>query len=207
MTDVTQILSLIQRGDGLATEQLFPLVYRELRELAAAKLSHEKPDHTLQPTALVHEAYLRLVDVQRAEQWDSRRHFFAAAAEAMRRILVESARRRQSQKRGGHLRREAVKLDRLTEMSNEQLLDVSAALEQLEQEDSLAAEVVKLSILCRSRRKTNRRVARNFAPDGRSPVGVLAGLAAPRDSAGMSKFQVSFNFLLKTWRVLKADCA
>jgi RNA polymerase sigma factor (TIGR02999 family) len=144
MTDVTHILSQIEQGNRLATEQLFPLVYDELRQLAATKLSHEKPDHTLQPTALVHEAYLRLVDVQQAGQWDSRRHFFGAAAEAMRRILVDSARRRQSQKRGGDLQRQAIEMEGLAEMSDQQLLEVNAALDQLEQEDSRAAEVVKL---------------------------------------------------------------
>ena len=144
MTDVTRILSQIEQGDRLASEQLFPLVYGELRQLAAAKLSREKRDHTLQPTALVHEVYLRLVDVKRAGQWDSRRHFFAAAAEAMRRVLVDSARRRQSQKRGGDLQREAVEMERLPEISDQQLLEVHAALDQLEQEDPRAAEVVKL---------------------------------------------------------------
>ena len=92
MTDVTRILSQIESGDPSAAEQLLPLVYEELRKLAAAKLAHEKPGQTLQATALVHEAYLRLVDVEKAQQWDSRGHFFAAAAEAMRRILVENAR-------------------------------------------------------------------------------------------------------------------
>lgn len=144
MTDVTHILSQIEQGNRLATEQLFSLVYDELRQLAATKLSHEKPDHTLQPTALVHEAYLRLVDVQHAGQWDSRRHFFGAAAEAMRRILVDSARRRQSQKRGGDLQRQAIEMERLAEMPDQQLLEANAALDQLEQEDSRAAEVVKL---------------------------------------------------------------
>ena len=94
MTDVTRILSQIESGDPSAAEQLLPLVYEELRKLAAAKLVHEKPGQTLQATALVHEAYLRLVDVEQAQEWDSRGHFFAAAAEAMRRILVENARRK-----------------------------------------------------------------------------------------------------------------
>src|SRR5579859_5018711 len=101
MTDVTCILSAIEGGDPHAAEQLLPLVYGELRRLAAAKLAHEKPGQTLEATALVHEAYLRLVDVERAQGWNSRRHFFAAAAEAMRRILVERARARGSLKRGG----------------------------------------------------------------------------------------------------------
>ena len=105
MTDVTQILSQIESGDPSAAEQLLPLVYDELRKLAAAKLAHEKPGQTLQATALVHEAYLRLVDVEKAQQWDSRGHFFAAAAEAMRRILVDRARRQQRPKHGGDRRR------------------------------------------------------------------------------------------------------
>src|SRR5947209_8283178 len=95
MSDVTRILSAIEQGDARAAEQLLPLVYAELRRLAAHKLAQEKPGQTLQPTALVHEAYLRLVDAQQAQRWDSRGHFFAACAEAMRRILVESARRKQ----------------------------------------------------------------------------------------------------------------
>src|SRR5437899_6200658 len=105
MLDVTQILNAIEQGDPKASEQLLPLVYDELRRLAAQKLAQEQPGQTLQATALVHEAYIRLVDVEKAQHWQSRGHFFAAAAEAMRRILVESARRRRSAKRGGRLRR------------------------------------------------------------------------------------------------------
>src|SRR6266496_2015747 len=110
MSGVTRILSQIESGDPAAAEQLLPLVYDELRKLAAAKLAQEKPGQTLQPTALVHEAYLRLVasgdaSAPREQHWNSHGHFFAAAAEAMRRILVESARRKRSLKRGGHLRR------------------------------------------------------------------------------------------------------
>jgi RNA polymerase sigma factor (TIGR02999 family) len=101
MTEVTRILSAIDQGDPHAASQLLPLVYDELRRLAARKLAQEKPGQTLQPTALVHEAYLRLVDVNEARQWESRRHFFAAAAEAMRRILIESARRKKRRRHGG----------------------------------------------------------------------------------------------------------
>src|SRR5215467_2352933 len=101
MSEVTRILSAIEQGDPSAAEQLLPLVYDELRHLAAQKLAHEKPGQTLDATALVHEAYLRLVDTERAQHWNSRGHFFAAAAEAMRRILVEAARRKSSAKRGG----------------------------------------------------------------------------------------------------------
>src|SRR5687768_9141350 len=101
MTDVTQILSRIQSGDPAAAEQLLPLVYEELRRLAACRLAHESPGQTLQATALVHEAYLRLVDVDEPQSWNGRGHFFAAAAEAMRRILIENARRKLSPKHGG----------------------------------------------------------------------------------------------------------
>src|SRR6202051_3219400 len=101
MSDVTRILAAIEQGDPHAAGQLLPLVYDELRKLAAQKLAQEKPGQTLQATALVHEAYLRLVDVDRAQSWNSRGHFFATAAEAMRRILVDNARRKQSKKRGG----------------------------------------------------------------------------------------------------------
>src|SRR5213082_837849 len=106
MTNVTHILSAIEQGDPCAAEQLLPLVYEELRKLAAQKLAQEKAGQTLQATALVHEAYLRLVDVDKAQQWNSRGHFFAAAAEAMRRILVDQARHKQSRKGGGELARQ-----------------------------------------------------------------------------------------------------
>src|SRR5262245_6037373 len=105
MSDVTQILSRIESGDSAASEQLLPLVYEELRRLAAHRLAHEKPGQTLQATALVHEAYLRLVDGNQALHWNSRGHFFGAAAEAMRRILVDNARRKKSVKGGGQLDR------------------------------------------------------------------------------------------------------
>jgi RNA polymerase sigma factor (TIGR02999 family) len=105
MNDVTRVLSAIEQGDPGATEQLLPLVYNELRKLAAQKLAQEKPGQTLQATALVHEAYLRLVDKEKAPSWESRGHFFAAAAEAMRRILVDAARRKRRPKHGGNLRR------------------------------------------------------------------------------------------------------
>src|SRR6478735_10345353 len=106
MTDVTQLLGQIEHGDPHAAEKLLPLIYDELRKLAAQKLGHEKPGQTLQATALVHEAYVRLVDVEKAQHWNSRGHFFGAAAEAMRRILVENARRRARAKHGGDRNRE-----------------------------------------------------------------------------------------------------
>ncbi len=122
-----------------------PLVYEELRKLAAAKLAHEKPGQTLQATALVHDAYIRLVDVEKAQHWDSRRHFFAAAAEAMRRILVENARKKRSLKAGGQ--RHRVDLDEALIVDKQQrhdLVELSDLLEQLEAADARAAELVKL---------------------------------------------------------------
>jgi RNA polymerase sigma factor (TIGR02999 family) len=144
MSDVTQILSAIQQGDPQAAGQLLPLVYAELRRLAAQKLAQETPDQTLQPTALVHEAYLRLVDVERVQHWDSRRHFFAAVAEAMRRILVESARRRRRVKHGGGRVREQEEADIACPERPERLLALDAALDRLATTNAQAAELVKL---------------------------------------------------------------
>src|SRR2546423_2581373 len=128
-TDFTRILTAIEQGDPSAAEQLLPLVYNELRQLAAQRLAHETPGHTLQPTALVHEAYLRLIDVEKAQHWNSRRHFFAAAAQAMRRILVEQARRKCSQRRGGAGRRcELRDEDLIAAPLDEKLLDLDEAL-------------------------------------------------------------------------------
>src|SRR5947209_5679417 len=132
MSEVTRILSAIEHGDPHAAAQLLPLVYDELRQLAAAKMAREQSDQTLQPTALVHEAYVRLVDAKEAQYWNSRGHFFAAAAEAMRRILVENARRKHSLKRGGARRR--VNLDEALSYAEEsaaELLSLSDALDQL----------------------------------------------------------------------------
>jgi RNA polymerase sigma factor (TIGR02999 family) len=145
MSDVTQLLSEIEHGDPGAAEQLLPLVYAELRKLAAAKMAREKPGQTLQATALVHEAYMRLVDVEKAKNWDSRGHFFAAAAEAMRRILVESAARKNSRKRGGD--RNRLELDSsfcVTEDKADDVLAVDDALRLLSAEDAQSAELVKL---------------------------------------------------------------
>jgi RNA polymerase sigma factor (TIGR02999 family) len=145
MTDVSRILSAIQQGDPRAAEQLLPLVYDELRQLAARKLAQEKPGQTLQATALVHEAYLRLVDNDAPQQWNSRGHFFAAASEAMRRILVEQARRRNAAKRGGQANRE--ELDESAIAASEPAVDVLAlheALERLEKVDPASANLVKL---------------------------------------------------------------
>ena len=145
MSDVTRILSAIEQGDPAAADQLLPLVYDELRKLAAQKLAHERPGQTLDATALVHEAYLRLVDMERAQHWNSRGHFFAAAAEAMRRILVERARHKATRKRGGRLRR--LDLDQLALPAEErsvELLALNEALTELEGHDAQAASLVKL---------------------------------------------------------------
>jgi len=145
MTDVTQILNAIEQGDPQAAEQLLPLVYDELRRLAAEKMAQEKPGQTLQATALVHEAYIRLVDVEKAQHWNSRGHFFAAAAEAMRRILVEKARQKQRHKRGGGREQQGLAGARLlSEERVREVLDVDAALDDLAAQDPQAAEVVKL---------------------------------------------------------------
>jgi RNA polymerase sigma factor (TIGR02999 family) len=145
MTDVTRILSAIEQGDPHAAEQLLPLVYDELRKLAAQKLAQENPGQTLQATALVHEAYLRLVGADQVGHWDGRGHFFAAAAEAMRRILVDEARRRQAAKRGGLLKREEMPESRLAApMPDDELLALHEALEQLASIDSAAADLVRL---------------------------------------------------------------
>ena len=147
MNQVTQILSSLQQGDARAAEQLLPLVYAELRRLAAQRLAQEKPGQTLQATALVHEAYLRLVDVDQPQQWDGRGHFFAAAAEAMRRLLIDNARRKSRIKHGGNLKRidlEEVAQVAGTESDADDLLELDAALERLAHEDAPAAELVKL---------------------------------------------------------------
>jgi RNA polymerase sigma factor (sigma-70 family) len=162
MADVTHILAAIEQGDLHAAEQLLPLVYDQLRKLAAQKLAQEKPGQTLEATALVHEAYLRLVTTPKSSDsrhplpvgekqgdtegahWDSHRHFFAAAAEAMRRILVESARRKQRQKHGGGREREPVESDIACEVRPERLLALDEALNRLAAKSSQAAELVKL---------------------------------------------------------------
>jgi RNA polymerase sigma factor (TIGR02999 family) len=145
MSDVTRILSEIEKGDPQAAEKLLPLVYDELRKLAAVKLAQEKPGQTLQATALVHEAFVRLVDGKQDQHWDSRGHFFAAAAEAMRRILVDQARRKDGPKAGGSFRR--VELSHLQPQMPGPDLDILAlneALSQLETKDPRAAQLIKL---------------------------------------------------------------
>ena len=145
MNEVTTILSSIEHGDPRAAEQLLPLVYDELRKLAAWQLAQEQPGQTLQATALVHDAYVRLVDVEKVQQWNSRGHFFAAAAEAMRRILVENVRRKSGPKRGGG--RQRVDLEEaisLAEPPSDDVLAIDKALTRLEEIDVTAAKLVKL---------------------------------------------------------------
>jgi RNA polymerase sigma factor (TIGR02999 family) len=145
MSEITRILSAIEQGDSQAANQLLPLVYDELRRLAAQKLANEKPGQTLSATALVHEAYLRLVGSGEESRWNSRGHFFAAAAEAMRRILINRARDKMRDKRGGGWKR--IDLDQLTvadQANDEELLALDDCLERLAQEDPASAELVKL---------------------------------------------------------------
>ena len=145
VSDITRVIEAVQRGDAKAADELLPLVYEELRKLATQKLAQEAPGQTLQATALVHEAYLRLVDVERAQHWNSRGHFFAAAAEAMRRILVDNARRKQSKKRGGdRVRLDLDQLAAATSEGSDDVLDIDAALVGLANADPQAAELVKL---------------------------------------------------------------
>jgi RNA polymerase sigma factor (TIGR02999 family) len=148
MADVTQILNAIEQGDPRAAEQLLPLVYDELRKLAAQKLAQEKPGQTLEATALVHEAYLRLVGKPAeddSQEWEGRAHFFAAAAEAMRRILIEKARRKQRQKRGGGRPQVEIELaDIASPMPDEDLLALDEAMSRLAAEDPVRAKLVQL---------------------------------------------------------------
>jgi RNA polymerase sigma factor (TIGR02999 family) len=144
MTDVTRILNAIERGDVQASDKLLPLVYEELRFLAAQKLSRELPGQTLQATALVHEAYIRLVGSE-SQNWDNRGHFFKAAAEAMRRILIENARRKKSLKRGGeHKRIDLEGVEEPSQPSSDELIALDEALILLANEDSVKADLVKL---------------------------------------------------------------
>ncbi len=145
MNDVTQILKRIDQGDPEATDQLLPLVYDELRRLAAQKMAQEKPDQTLQATALVHEAYVRLIDTDNIPRWDNRGHFFAAAAEAMRRILIERARRKSSLKQGGKLTRRALDPDQIGDPERaDELLALDEALERLHEVDPAVSQLVHL---------------------------------------------------------------
>ena len=145
MSDVTRILLQIESGDPSAAEHLLPLVYDELRKLAAARLAQEKAGQTLQATALVHDAYVRLVDVEKAQHWNSRGHFFGAAAEAMRRILVESARRKAREKRGGDLNRhDVIAVDLASSEAKVDILELDEVLTQLALEHPEKAQLVQL---------------------------------------------------------------
>lgn len=146
MSEVTRILSRIDQGDPAAADQLLPLVYEELRKLAAAKLSREQPGQTLQPTALVHEAYLRLVDCDEQQNWNGRGHFFSAAAEAIRRILIERARSKKRLKRGGSARKVQLDegIDLAADQELEELIDLHEVLDLLEERDPEKAAVVKM---------------------------------------------------------------
>ena len=145
MSQVTRILLDIEQGSSAAAEQLLPLVYDELRKLAVSKLAREKPGQTLQATALVHEAYLRLVDVEQVQHWNSRGHFFVAAAEAMRRILIDHARRKKSAKQGGHLQQQVLAEEQLLISDRSlDLLDLDEALDELARRRPRQADVVKL---------------------------------------------------------------
>ena len=145
MPDVTRILSQIEQGDPSAAQHLLPLVYEELRKLAAARLANEKPGHTLQATALVHDAYLRLVDVEKAQHWNSRGHFFGAAAEAMRRILVEGARRKHREKYGGGCQHYDIQIaDPAVDGPDTDVLAINEALTKLAEAHPVKAELVKL---------------------------------------------------------------
>ena len=147
MNDVTQILSRIEDGDGKAAEELLPQVYDELRRLAAEKMAQEKPGQTLQATALVHEAYIRLVDIEKAQHWDSRGHFFVAAAEATRRILIQSVRRKQARKRGGGMDRwELADANLAADSDPLDILALNEALDLLAAEEPTAACLAKLRV-------------------------------------------------------------
>jgi RNA polymerase sigma factor (TIGR02999 family) len=164
MNEVTRILSAAEQGDPRAAEQLLPLVYDELRKLAAQRLAQEKPGQTLQATALVHEAYLRLVDVEQAQRWNSRGHFFAAAAEAMRRILIDNARSKDRLKHGGAMLRVEL-ADAASPQPEDDILALDEALSRLTAEDSVAARVVEL---------------RHFAGLGHEDIAGLLGITVYR---------------------------
>ena len=193
MTDVKQILAAIEQGDPKATEQLLPLVYDELRNLAIQKLGRVPSGQTLQPTALVHEAYLRLVGGGQP-LWDSRGHFFAAAAEAMRRILVENARRKSSLKHGGDRGRADFDVDQLAVPElREDLLALDEALDRLAAADPEAVAASSASLLRRADARRSGKSHGYLPADGRSPVGLRTGLVAPGtrrrriDGAAISK--------------------
>ena len=184
MNEVTRVLSAIERGDPQAAEQLLPLVYDELRKLAAQRLAQEKPGQTLQATALVHEAYLRLVDSERGQDWNSRGHFFAAAAEAMRRILVENARRKRAVKRGGgQAKMELDQLEIAASDISDDLLALDEALDSFHGGRSESGRTGEAPLLRGAHGQAGGRGSRYLATNGRLPLGVCPGLA-PSENPG-----------------------
>ena len=186
MSDVTRILSAIEQGDPSAAEQLMPLVYDELRKLAAQKLAQEKPGQTLQATALVHEAYVRLVGSgnveDRQQHWDSRGHFFAAAAEAMRRVLVDDARRKHAVKHGGLMRRLDIDVDRLENpKQTDEILAVDEALAKLARDNPPVAKLVNLRVFRWPDPGRSGDGASDLRANGESLLGLRSGLVAPRN--------------------------
>ena len=185
MSDVTRILAAIEQGDPSAAEQLLPLVYEELRKLAAQRLGQEKPGQTLQATALVHEAYLRLVGGEAASHWNSRGHFFAAAAEAMRRILVENARGKARAKRGGDWRRvDFEDLDVTTCVTPEQLVALDDALETSGLPGPSRGTTRQVALFCRPGSRRSRRVFGRFNGHRLSTLGLRPSVAARRTAEG-----------------------
>ena len=208
MSDVTRILGQIESGDPKAAEELLPLVYEELRKLAAAKMAQEASGQTLQATALVHEAFVRLVDIAQVQPWDSRRHFFAAAAEAMRRILVENARRKGRLRLGGDRKRnELGDFDAVTLSSGDEILDLDQALTQLADQEPRAAEMVKLRYFAGLTLEETARDAGRIPPDRKAGLGlrpclVESGTTGVRRSQGLTAKSPDFS-----WPLLRADVA
>ena len=201
MSEVTQILNAIGQGDPQAAAELLPLVYAELRKLARQKLAQEKPGQTLQATALVHEAYLRLVDGHGDQHWNSRGHFFAAAAEAMRRILVDNARRKASLKRGGDVKRiDVPDFPDRTDDDQVDLLALDEALGKLETQHPEKAKVVKLRFFAGCSLEETAQIARNFSCNCSATLGLRAGLAiwpASLRSAAAPTGQVLFKKIIE----------
>ena len=185
--EVTSILSAVEQGDPQAAERLLPLIYDELRALAARKLEHEKPGQTLQATALVHEAYIRLVDTEKVQHWNSRGHFFAAAAEAMRRILIEKARQKSTRRRGqGSARSELRDDDLVASPLGDELLDLDEALTRFTAIDAECRRGGEAATLRRNERGRDRRDSANLPADGEAELGPgprLAGAGAGRIQA------------------------
>ncbi len=206
MADVTRILSNIEQGNAKAAEQLLPLVYDELRKLAAQKLAQEKPGQTLQATALVHEAYLRLVDIERVSQWNSRGHFFAAAAEAMRRIVLDRARDKRRLKRGGGGQQVEIDLGEIPgEAPDVDVLALDEALEQLEREDPDLREPREAPVFRGPRTGRSRRIPRAPPAHGRQTLGVRPSLALRPARAGRVTVRWSWETSLAEFGATRAQ--